>query len=126
MSLKEIKGVGVHSFSCTIATLDLVTDTINGLDLLGLIYIPLLCNNVKHDVQKIWGSISLFIIFVPGILMAIPKILESMYKKEFLEAILSFFLMLVFPLIFPIFQLLKIMQIVPIALNNSWKKLTLT
>ena len=106
MCLKNLIGLGGHTWSCVIATIDLVMDCINGLELLGFIN-----NNEEKSVEKIWGSLSLFIIFLPGILTAIPQILESLFRKQYLDAISSFFLMLIFPLLFPFFQVIKIMQI---------------
>ena len=111
MCLKNLKGVGEHTFSCLIATIDLVMDCINGLELLGFINPDFFNNNEEKSVQKIWGSLSLFIIFLPGILIAIPQVLESLFRKQYLDAISSFFLMLIFPLLFPAFQVMKIMQI---------------
>ena len=111
MCLKNLQGVGEHSFSCLIATIDLVTDCINGLELLGYINPDFLSNHEEKSVQKIWGSLSLFIIFLPGILIAIPQVLESLFRKQCLDAISTFFLMLIFPLLFPAFEVMKIMQI---------------
>ena len=111
MCLKNLRGVGEHTFSCLIATIDLVLDCINGFELLGYINPEFLSNNDEKSVQKIWGSLSLFIIFLPGILIAIPQALESLFRKQYLDAISSFFLMLIFPLLFPAFQVMKIMQI---------------
>ena len=125
MCLKNLKRVGEHTFSCLIATIDLVTDCINGLELLGYINSDFIRNNEEKSVEKIWGSLSLFIVFLPGTLIAIPQVLESLLGKQYQDAIFAFFLMLIFPLLFPAFQVIKIMQILISSdrLNKTMEKI---
>jgi len=110
MCLEKLKAIGKDSLSFLLATLDLVTDYINAFDLLGY-HVDFLSHSEEKSVPKIWGYISLSIMFLPGVLIAIPKIFESLYRREFLEAILSLLLMFTFPLILPSFLLMKIILI---------------
>ena len=117
MCLEKIKTIGKDSLSFLLATLDLVTDYINAFDLLGY-HVDFLSHSEEKSISPIseeekttWGYISLSIMFLPGVLIAIPKIFESLYRKEFLEAILSLLLMFTFPLILPSFLLMKIILI---------------
>ena len=130
MCLEKLKAIGKDSLSFLLATLDLVTDYINAFDLLGY-HVDFLSYSEENSISPIseeekttWGYISLSIMFLPGVLIAIPKIFESLYRKEFLEAILSLLLMFTFPLILPSFLLMKIILIFigSDCLTSGWKR----
>jgi len=88
---------------------DIVTDILSSLSFLGYYNI----NEGKVEINKIWGSIGLMIVFLPGFISGIFLMIDAGVRKEGWKTQLFFcFFGALFPIMFPSLQFAAIISLI--------------
>ena len=110
-----------HLIGLGSSVFDIVSDLLTGINFLspgmfGTSEVPL--DEMENENNKLWGIMTIGIIFLPGIIGGIPRILMDIWEREWSSA----FWTLVFSMCFPIEVIVRHLMAVIVSLGMCKKK----